>query len=96
LNKPNAGELIKITTLKAKRLGIDVRWADSFIFNSITLANHDQIMGWIHIESAIDSASVLKDVRTGYLLFKDRAPDQFNMVLELFLKMWHKAKEPTL
>jgi hypothetical protein len=96
LDKSEATDLIKIITLRARRLGAEVRWTDHFIFNSITLADHDQVMGWAQIESVVDSISSSISGRVGYLLFKDRAPIQVNMLVEFFLKSWRDAKEPSL
>jgi hypothetical protein len=96
LKRSNTIDSIKVTTLRARLLGIDVRWTNYFVFNSITLADHDKLLGWAYIESVIDSISVSTGVREGYLLFKDRAPTQVDMLVELFLRIWRDSKEPSL
>jgi hypothetical protein len=92
LKHDDALNLIKSTTLKAQQAGTEVKWIDSFVFNSLTLADYDAPMGWAHIESV--RPSTVNHSRLGYIIFKDRAPEQMEIFVKLFLEVWKDGKDP--
>jgi hypothetical protein len=91
IKKDNAGDLIKMTTVRARQLGIEIKWIDWFVLNSMTLADSQKPTGWAHVESVMPSRS---RKRRGYFFSNDSAPDQIKILNELFWRMWSDAKVP--
>jgi hypothetical protein len=92
IGQEHACNFIRSTTHKAKQSGAEVKWIDSFLFNSMTIADQDKPMGWVHVESVLSHR--VREKRFGYIIFKDRSQESMKRLVNIFLQIWEDAKEP--
>ena len=84
-------ELIKHATKKARATVAKVRWCDHFLYNSITLADHDEPMGWAHVEIVLPHC--VTENRPGYTIYKHRSNELVQKLVEVFLAIWDDSKD---
>ena len=94
VDREDATEFIKATTLKARKNGAKVKWYDHFIFHSIILADTDRPTGWMHIESVLPFSQTMR--RPSYTVTKEKSEAAILEMRRVFQGLWDEAKEPSV
>jgi hypothetical protein len=84
-------DLIKAATEKARKAGAKVRWSKHFLFNSITLVDHDLPMGWAHVEAVLPHFTT--ESRPGYTIYKHRSTESVQRLAALFSDLWDDSED---